>query len=120
MSIVEHACADTCFVAWVTRIVRAERPHLVAAARAEGLTDAEALDAVQDRLVTFLGLPAASELIDRTVTARGCSPPSCATPRATCAAATTARARTTARSTRSRRATTTRSIGSRAPRIGSR
>jgi RNA polymerase sigma-70 factor (ECF subfamily) len=69
MSIVsaEHRCADHCFVAWVTRIVRAERPHLVAAARAEGLADAEALDAVQDGLVTFLGLDAASELVDRDV-----------------------------------------------------
>jgi RNA polymerase sigma-70 factor (ECF subfamily) len=67
MSIVdaEHRCADHCFVAWVTRLVRAERPRLVAAARAEGLGDAEALDAVQDGLVTFLGLPAASEVVDR-------------------------------------------------------
>jgi RNA polymerase sigma-70 factor (ECF subfamily) len=58
-------CAQGCFVAWVTRLVRAERPRLVAAARAEGLGDAEALDAVQEGLITFLGLPAASDLVDQ-------------------------------------------------------
>jgi RNA polymerase sigma-70 factor (ECF subfamily) len=64
MSCVDR-CADSCFVAWVTRLVRAERPRLAAAARGEGLTDAEALDAVQDGLITFLGLPSASEVADR-------------------------------------------------------
>ena len=61
MSLVDR-CGDTCFVAWVTRLVRAERPRLAAVARAEGLGDAEALDAVQDGLLTFLGLPAAGEV----------------------------------------------------------
>jgi len=60
----EMSCEHACFVAWVTRVVRAERPRLVATARAEGLGDAEALDAVQDALITFLGLPAAAELVD--------------------------------------------------------
>jgi RNA polymerase sigma-70 factor (ECF subfamily) len=60
----DDRCERTCFVSWVTRLVRAERPHLVAAARHEGLGDAEALDAVQEGLVTFLGLPAASELVE--------------------------------------------------------
>jgi len=64
MSCVDR-CADSCFVAWVTRLVRAERPRLAAAARGEGLTDAEALDAVQDGLITFLGLPSASEVAGR-------------------------------------------------------
>jgi RNA polymerase sigma-70 factor (ECF subfamily) len=54
-------CTSACFVAWVTQLVRAERPRLVAAARAEGLSDAEALDAVQDGLVTFIGLPGATD-----------------------------------------------------------
>jgi RNA polymerase sigma-70 factor (ECF subfamily) len=49
----------------VTRLVRAERPRLVAAARGAGLRDGEALDAVQDALVTFLGLPEAATLVDR-------------------------------------------------------
>jgi len=58
-------CAPNgCFVGWVTKLVRAERPRLVAAARNEGLGDAEALDAVQEALVTFLGLPEASTLIE--------------------------------------------------------
>ena len=55
-------CEHACFVAWVTRLVRSERPRLAGIARAEGLADAEALDAVQDGLLTFLGLPAAAEL----------------------------------------------------------
>ncbi len=57
-------CEKACFVTWVTALVRAERPRLVAAARAEGLGDAAALDAVQDGLVTFLGLPEAGALAD--------------------------------------------------------
>ena len=60
-------CQKACFVSWVTRLVRAERPRLVATARAEGLGDAEALDAVQDGLITFLGLPEAGELVERDV-----------------------------------------------------
>jgi RNA polymerase sigma-70 factor (ECF subfamily) len=58
-------CEQACFVSWVTRLVRAERPRLVAAARAEGLGDAEALDAVQDGLITFLGLPDAGALVEQ-------------------------------------------------------
>jgi len=58
-------CQKACFVSWVTRLVRTERPRLVATARAEGLGDAEALDAVQDGLITFLGLPEAGELVER-------------------------------------------------------
>jgi RNA polymerase sigma-70 factor, ECF subfamily len=58
-------CEKACFVSWVTALVRAERPRLVAAARDEGLGDAEALDAVQDGLITFLGLPEAGELVDQ-------------------------------------------------------
>ncbi|HTJ43750.1 MAG TPA: sigma-70 family RNA polymerase sigma factor [Kofleriaceae bacterium] len=59
------SCEHACFVAWVTRLVRAERPTLVAIARGEGLADSEALDAVQEGLITFLGLPSASELVDQ-------------------------------------------------------
>jgi len=58
-------CEKACFVSWVTQLVRAERPRLVAAACAEGLGDAEAFDAVQDGLVTFLGLPEAGALVNR-------------------------------------------------------
>src|SRR5690242_14552717 len=58
-------CEKACFVSWVTQLVRAERPRLVAAARAEGLGDAEAFDAVQDGLVTFLGLPEAGAIVNR-------------------------------------------------------
>jgi RNA polymerase sigma-70 factor (ECF subfamily) len=58
-------CDRGCFVAWVTRLVRAERPRLVAIARDNGLGDGDALDAVQDGLVTFLGLPAAWQIVDR-------------------------------------------------------
>lgn len=65
MCVVESACEERCFVAWVTRLVRAERPRLVAAARSEGLADAEALDAVQDGLVTFLGLPATADVVEK-------------------------------------------------------
>ena len=50
-------CEQGCYVSWVTYLVRTERPRLVAVARSEGLADAEALDAVQDGLITFLGLP---------------------------------------------------------------
>lgn len=65
MSDDDRRCEHACFVAWVTRLVRAERPRLAAIARAEGLGDAEALDAVQEGLITFLGLPAAAALIDQ-------------------------------------------------------
>jgi RNA polymerase sigma-70 factor (ECF subfamily) len=60
-------CEQACFVSWVTRLVRAERPRLAAAARSEGLDNAEALDAVQDGLVTFLGLPEAGALVENDV-----------------------------------------------------
>src|SRR5215470_960053 len=57
----DQNCENACFVAWMTGLVRTERPRLVAIARAEGLGDAEALDAVQDGLITFIGLPAAHD-----------------------------------------------------------
>jgi RNA polymerase sigma factor (sigma-70 family) len=57
----DASCApdSPCFVGWVTRLVRAHRPRLVAVARAEGLDAAAAPDAVQEGLLTFLGLPQA-------------------------------------------------------------
>jgi len=55
-------CEPSCLVAWVTRLVRAERPRLVAIARREGLPDADALDAVQEAVLTFLGRDQASAL----------------------------------------------------------
>jgi RNA polymerase sigma-70 factor (ECF subfamily) len=58
-------CERACFVAWLTQLVRAERPRLAAIARREGLTDVESLDAVQDGLVTFVGLPAAWDAVGR-------------------------------------------------------
>jgi len=53
------------FLGWVTHLVRAHRQRLLAVARQEGLTDAEALDAVQEAFVTFLGLPEARALVER-------------------------------------------------------
>jgi RNA polymerase sigma-70 factor, ECF subfamily len=57
--------AYPCFFGWVTHLVRTHRPRLIAAARGEGLTDAEALDAVQEALVTFLGRDDATALVAR-------------------------------------------------------
>jgi RNA polymerase sigma-70 factor (ECF subfamily) len=57
--------APTCFFGWVTHLVRTHRLRLLAAARGEGLTESEALDAVQDALMTFLGRADAVELITR-------------------------------------------------------
>jgi RNA polymerase sigma-70 factor (ECF subfamily) len=58
-------CERGCFVSWLTQLLRAQRPRLVQVARGEGLGDGEALDAVQDGLIAFLGLPAAWALVDR-------------------------------------------------------
>jgi RNA polymerase sigma-70 factor (ECF subfamily) len=59
----DSRCEHACFVAWVTRLIRAERPRLVAAARGQGMGDVETLDVVQDALITFLGLPEAAALV---------------------------------------------------------
>ncbi len=58
-------CEPSCLVAWVTRLVRAERPRLVAIARREGLSRADALDAVQEAVLIFLGRTEPSALVDR-------------------------------------------------------
>jgi RNA polymerase sigma-70 factor (ECF subfamily) len=53
---------ETGFLAWVTRLVREHRAELVGVARREGLMAEDALDVVQEALVTFLGLPHARAL----------------------------------------------------------
>ena len=53
---------ETGFLSWVTRLVREHRAQLVAVARHEGLLAEDALDAVQEALTTFLGLPHARAL----------------------------------------------------------
>ena len=58
-------CEARCLVTWVTDVVRAERPRLVAIARREGLSAADALDAAQDAVVTFLGRPELPALVGR-------------------------------------------------------
>lgn len=53
---------DQGFFSWVTRLVRDHRAALAAVARSEGLLADDALDAVQDAFVTFLGLPHSRKL----------------------------------------------------------
>jgi RNA polymerase sigma-70 factor (ECF subfamily) len=48
---------ETGFLAWVTRLVRAQRATLIAVARHQGLLAEDALDVVQEALTTFLVLP---------------------------------------------------------------
>lgn len=50
------------FLSWVTRLVREHRQDLVGVARREGLLAEDALDAVQEALITFLDLPHARAL----------------------------------------------------------
>src|SRR5690606_28015552 len=50
------------FLSWVTRLVREHRQQLVGVARREGLLAEDALDVVQEALLTFLGLPHARAL----------------------------------------------------------
>ncbi len=56
----EHA--EQGFLSWVTRLVREHRQQLVSVARREGLLAEDALDSVQEALLTFLGLPHARAL----------------------------------------------------------
>lgn len=57
---VDHVEAG--FLVWVTRLVREHRQQLVGVARREGLLAEDALDVVQEALITFLGLPHARAL----------------------------------------------------------
>jgi RNA polymerase sigma-70 factor, ECF subfamily len=54
--------ARTGFTAWVEDLAREQTEGLVAAAVREGLTSEDAMDAVQEAFVTFLGLPQARSL----------------------------------------------------------
>lgn len=53
---------DPGFFSWVTRLVRDHREALASVARSEGLHAEDALDAVQEAFVTYLGLPHARKL----------------------------------------------------------
>jgi len=55
MTTLEHAPPD--FLAWVATLVHRHRAELLRYARRRGLAAEEALDAVQEAFVTFLGLP---------------------------------------------------------------
>lgn len=66
----DQAHADRGFFSWVTRLVYQHRPALAAVARGEGLHAEDALDAVQDAFVTFLGLPHARKLANEEADSR--------------------------------------------------
>jgi RNA polymerase sigma-70 factor, ECF subfamily len=55
---------DGTFTGWVSELARHHARGLAAAARREGLSSDDALDAVQEAFHTFLGLPQARELAD--------------------------------------------------------
>jgi RNA polymerase sigma-70 factor, ECF subfamily len=52
------------FVGWVSDLARTHTRALSAVARAEGLVGEDALEAVQEAFITFLGLPQARSLVD--------------------------------------------------------
>jgi RNA polymerase sigma-70 factor (ECF subfamily) len=59
-----EAAQRAAFVAWVERLVHQHRGPLASVARREGLTPADAFDAVQEAFHTFLALPEAAPLVD--------------------------------------------------------
>lgn len=61
---------ETPFLAWVSRLVRAHRDHLLRVARREGLSPDDAFDATQEALQSFLVLPQARAVADRDDDAR--------------------------------------------------
>jgi RNA polymerase sigma-70 factor (ECF subfamily) len=61
---------DREFTGWVSRLAREHSQALAAAARHEGLSTDEALDAVQEAFGTFLRLPAARALVGEHTQAR--------------------------------------------------
>lgn len=66
----EGRANDTGFLAWITRLVREHRDGLVSAARHEGLSAEDALDAVQEAFTAFLDLPHSRQLAFETEDAR--------------------------------------------------
>lgn len=62
---------ETPFLAWVSRLVRAHRDHLLRVARREGLSSDEAFDAMQEALQSFLVLPQSRRVAERDDDARG-------------------------------------------------
>jgi RNA polymerase sigma-70 factor (ECF subfamily) len=61
---------ETPFLAWVSRLVRAQRGLLLRVARREGLSLEDAFDTVQEALQSFLGLPQARAVAERDDDAR--------------------------------------------------
>ena len=59
------------FTGWVSRLAREHTKPLAGVARAEGLTPADSLDAVQEAFHTLLGLPQARSLAEHDEDARG-------------------------------------------------
>jgi RNA polymerase sigma-70 factor (ECF subfamily) len=59
-----NAAERAAFLESVTRLVHAQRGLLAGVARREGLTPADAFDAVQEALHTFLTMPEAARLVD--------------------------------------------------------
>jgi RNA polymerase sigma-70 factor (ECF subfamily) len=55
---------ETPFIAWISRLVRAQRTSLLRVARREGLSADDAFDAVQEALQSFLTLPQARGLAE--------------------------------------------------------
>lgn len=62
MALAEVAHAPPGFLSWVAELVHTHRQKLLAYARRRGLSAEEALDAVQDCFVSFLGLPEARSM----------------------------------------------------------
>jgi RNA polymerase sigma-70 factor, ECF subfamily len=66
-----HETAPPGLTGWVSALARRHTTPLAAVARSEGLTGDDALDAVQDAFVTFLGLAQARKLFENEEDARG-------------------------------------------------
>lgn len=66
-----HDLTSPGLTGWVSALARRHTAPLAAIARGEGLTGDDALDAVQDAFVTFLGLPQARKMFNSEEDARG-------------------------------------------------
>lgn len=66
-----HETAPPGLTGWVSALARRHTAPLAAIARREGLAGDDALDAVQDAFVTFLGLPQARKMFESDEDARG-------------------------------------------------
>lgn len=61
---------ETPFLAWISRLVRAQRERLLRVAGREGLSPDDAFDAVQEALESFLALPLARAVAENDTDAR--------------------------------------------------